>query len=233
MGQSSEGQMWRFLVNKNGSYRIMSQLSDCRKCITVKNNALYSCTYNDSGINNEWELEQVSSDSNNKKVCLIAGRDALKDSVYNRPGILPIVAGYYRSQNSSAEVLTVNSFNGDSMLNAMKKYNIVSISTHGNTQALAGYDSSGKSTEGLTSGNINNRCKDGELSNLKICLLSGCYTAKGKGSITETVYNKGAQCAVGFTDEIYIPNAIEWDKAFNEMIAKGGNVELAFSYADR
>ena len=57
-GQSSEGQCWRFILNGDGSYRIVSQISNCQKGITVLDNSssnAYSYTYTKE-INSNWEL---------------------------------------------------------------------------------------------------------------------------------------------------------------------------------
>lgn len=235
-GQSSEGQMWRFLANENGTLRIVSQLSDCSKCITAKGNYLYSCTFDDTNKYNQWELELVSSDTGDEKVCLIAGwrmsTDWESGGACDRRKFIPTMASYYKSHNTATKVKAITSFNANIMLNEMKNNNVVSISTHGTPDYLVGLNSNGYGTDNLNCDYINKNCKDGELKNLKICLLSGCSTAKGDSSITEKVFEKGARCVIGFGDTIYLDKAVDWDRAFNEIIAKGGNVELALTYAD-
>ena len=67
VGQSSEGQSWRFIVNGDGTYRIMSQLSNCQKSMTLNSrdtrSQVYSATYNVSKMAN-WELIRVNPTEN-------------------------------------------------------------------------------------------------------------------------------------------------------------------------
>ncbi len=59
-GQSADGQRWRFLVNEDGSFRIVSELSDCQKAMTADGDNIFSVTYNKDN-NSGWELEPVPS----------------------------------------------------------------------------------------------------------------------------------------------------------------------------
>lgn len=138
-----------------------------------------------------------------------------------------------RKSNNSANIVTIiNGVNSSNeLLSAMKENEVVSIDSHGSSSSIAAYDENGTYKGSLLKSTIAS-CSDEELSDLKICLMSGCETAKGLGSITETIYNKGAQCAIGFEESTMRPKSITWVKSFNELIAKGGNVELALGYAD-
>lgn len=60
-GQSADGQRWRFLVNEDGSFRIVSELSNCQKAMTADGNYIYSVAYNKDNYSG-WELELVSSE---------------------------------------------------------------------------------------------------------------------------------------------------------------------------
>lgn len=232
-GQSSEGQMWRFLVNKNGSFRMMSQLSNCNKCIAFKNNTLCSCTYVDRGVNNEWELEQVSSDAGGKNVYIAAFWEKNDGSgSLDRRNIVTPIKNYYQSQNAATKVTCCTALNNSlDLLNAMQNNQVVSISSHGEPSRIVMYDSSGEEKESLKNDAVYDLA-DRKLSNIKICLISGCSTAAGSGSITEAIYDKGAKCAIGFTKTTYRPMSCTWAQAFNEMVAKGGDVDLSLWYAD-
>lgn len=68
-GQSASGQRWRFIVNEDGSYRIMSELSGLTKAITVlsdKPSYVYSTTY---AVNNNanWELVPIYDEDDYQK----------------------------------------------------------------------------------------------------------------------------------------------------------------------
>lgn len=237
-GQSSEGQMWKFLVNPSGNMRIVSQLSDEKKCITVLNssNNLYSKTYNNS-TNNNWVLEKVSSDNDNKSVFIAAfyksgDKGSNKDQNLDRRIMVAPIVNYYKTYDSSTVIKSIKGANNaDTLIDAMKQYQVVSMASHGTQHSLAIYDYNGNRKNYLTSYTID-KLDLNVFKNLKICLVSGCETAKESGNITESISNKGAECVIGFKESTTRPQSITWTEAFNEIIAKGGCVKTAVGYAD-
>lgn len=63
LGAHGEGQSWKFVLNDDGTYRIVSDISYDKKALTVRGTTtsnLYSCEY-DINANNRWELIRVSN----------------------------------------------------------------------------------------------------------------------------------------------------------------------------
>ncbi len=75
------------------------------------------------------------------------------------------------------------------------------------------------------------------LSDVKLYIYDACLTASnGDGSgvnlCTET-YLQGANCVIGWTQEIYDSDAFEWQKRFQNQLALGWTVLNAANYANR
>lgn len=231
-GQSSEGQMWRFFANKDGSFRLMSELSDNNKCITANGDSVRSCTFDDNNQNNRWVLEPLRSDYEERSA-FIAAFHKNSDS-FDERGILAQLAYDYKQKNSYTELTTCDGVDSpDDLLKELKRNQLVSITSHAAFNGICTYTKGGASTNpvALTMNDIDTLSSK-ELSKIKICLLSGCNTAQGNYNITRSIYSKGAKCVVGFEKEIKMFQANNWVYAFNKMIAKGGNVKLSLSYAD-
>jgi len=142
--------------------------------------------------------------------------------------------GYNNSDIQQGTNMTRNTF-----LNIMDEREIIVIRSHGNRYL----DNSGNvigTYMSLNSGGIYNsdfEDLDDNLTNAKLFVFCGCYTAAG-GVWDTTMRNivvqsnlKGVRVAVGFSDTIYCDGANTWTKWFFKYLADGENIDTAANNA--
>lgn len=77
-----------------------------------------------------------------------------------------------------------------------------------------------------------------DVSNLRLAAFIGCYTGyggNGEANLPTVAVQKGATCAIGFTDEIDCDDANGWTVKFMDYLADGYNIYGAYNqllYAD-
>lgn len=107
---------------------------------------------------------------------------------------------------------------------------------HGNAGVMALYDESGEQLIGLINSTDITSLPDLSLSPIKLALLYHCYSANvasDKTSTLNAVSGMGAQCAIGWSDEIRSTYVNYWNGLFWEKIWRyGGNILNALEYAD-
>ncbi len=124
-GQSSEGQNWKFLLNSDGSYRIVSQISNCSKAITVLNNNVsnvYSYTYTNDK-NSNWELIKQYEKESEHIICDLDTNLYLKNNIsidnFNKwiqnmdlayEGYKKLVGGVPANENEKIHIKSVNKY---------------------------------------------------------------------------------------------------------------------------
>ena len=100
--------------------------------------------------------------------------------------------------------------------------------THGTQTSLAASD-----TE-LTVSDIN-ALSANAFDELKFVYLGACMTGKGgsgANNLVNSMYSKGADTVLGFTDNIFVVEANFWTEAFMQILSTGCTINYAISVAD-
>ena len=76
---------------------------------------------------------------------------------------------------------------------------------------------------------------DLDFSNTKLCVVNACYAASrydGYMNVCRDIHTAGAECVLGWANEIYNQDAIRWNQRFQDKLAEGYTVEMAVRYAN-
>lgn len=139
----------------------------------------------------------------------------------------------YRIADPNVQVYTSDYFNSLSCFtNMLYNGNYIYVSTHGTGGKLATYDQ-----DGYLNGSISptdfNRYGANTFSNVELCVLLACESAKGQENIAKTLYQKGVKCVIGFSQSIAVGMSEEWQRYFADAHAFGWTVANAIRYADK
>jgi hypothetical protein len=117
------------------------------------------------------------------------------------------------------------------MQEAMLESDMIYVSGHGKYHT-AYLENDVKITAGFLVGNSTVDVTNLDLSTAKLVVYDACLTASREENLCTATLEAGAECVVGWTEEIDATSAVLWQQRFQTMLRKGASVLEACDYAN-
>lgn len=163
-------------------------------------------------------------------VCLLGPKKVETDSA-DRSVWHESVKSCLLSSRPNTNVVTFDHFSEERFRISLYCANYFFVQSHGSPTCVACYDEDGTCTGYFSRDKVLNY-PTGYFSNVKLCVLAACETAKGNENIAQAVYSKGAKCVIGYEESVLTVCNSTWIEYLNDALAIGWTVEDAMAYAD-
>lgn len=235
--QNIAGQDFKFIRNWDGSYHIVSRVSNDTRGLWVGNSVENAYVFQvnvdvDTSMLDDWTLEEVD----NGKACAY-GNSSLNGQYYIANEVKPILSdmGYTTTYGIDVGAPTI--------LISMMTSTITYISTHGGHSCIEAptpthdYKITASSIQQIGSDINFPICdlSDGALSSAKLILISACEAGlddvvdNTHVSLADQLYRKGAHCVITYSD-FCATNF--WDLTFLSYLVGGSTIDEAMRLAD-
>lgn len=164
------------------------------------------------------------------KVALLGPKKVLEDNA-DRSVWIDSVKKYYLDNDEYCSVTPLKYFGEASFFMSLTGADYFCVQSHGSPNGINCYDQNGKNVYFFTKEDVKAYSSE-YFSKAKLCLLAACETAKGSDNITQALYSKGVDCAIGYTESVLTVCNSTWIKYFNMGFTSSYSAKRSISYAD-
>lgn len=131
---------------------------------------------------------------------------------------------------SNSVILKKTAFNSEELKDYLTSAKMFVVHTHGSSTQLRAVDANGVISH-LTKDDIDS-LDSGALNNLELAYLGACSVGEGQDNIVRSVYRKGADCVIGYTESVLTVANYVMIENFCVGIGNGYSILESLAYAD-